>query len=87
MLINANPVVYDTPQSSRNHHSDLLHPENDMDFDDSIVETIDAEEIFGTDCFLIALVCMSCLTDLLYLELIRNINDPEHPVLCHSLEK
>ncbi|KAJ8330131.1 hypothetical protein BDV3_002657 [Batrachochytrium dendrobatidis] len=64
MLINANPVVYDTPQSSRNHHSDLLHPENDMDFDDSIVETIDAEEIF---------------------ELIRNINDPEHPLTLEQL--
>ncbi|RKP17938.1 hypothetical protein ROZALSC1DRAFT_15761 [Rozella allomycis CSF55] len=54
-LINSNPTIFDTTHSFKPRSSD---------FDESIHDLIDEEEIF---------------------ELIRNINDPEHPLTLEQL--
>ncbi|KAH9251302.1 hypothetical protein BASA81_010856 [Batrachochytrium salamandrivorans] len=69
MLINANPVIHETVPSSRNTYGlksqgQKLANETGIEYDDSLTEDIDAEEIF---------------------DLIRNINDPEHPLTLEQL--
>ncbi|KAH6561396.1 hypothetical protein BASA50_009514 [Batrachochytrium salamandrivorans] len=80
MLINANPVIHETVPSSRNTYGlksqgQKLANETGIEYDDSLTEDIDAEEIFD-----VLILFISTKKDL-----IRNINDPEHPLTLEQL--
>jgi hypothetical protein len=88
-IFNPNPTIFATPSklSSRRKASlgdSLWDEENDHDSinDTDDIEPIDQEEIFGAS---LSNMYQTSETSLLYVDLIRSINDPEHPNTLEQL--